>query len=221
MLNNLNLKNIDDLIYLEGSCFENLEEKDLSDINTFYSKKINTNKKHIINNKSLFIYDYRPCLIDFTNPDWKEKEIFIEKPAIQPHDSRIKSISLKENIINFKGSGNSYMNYADYNFEINFNGLDNLLILESNYSNFQKDAVKSLSLKELNLKISNLNFREVFLNQSATLKEEINFVFIDYKDENIDEEKRKIIVVKFEYDSLHLNCEPVEVKTKISKKLKK
>lgn len=219
MANNLNLKNIDDLIYLEGSSIDNINKDDIANINTFYSKRLNTNKKQIKNNQSLFLYDYRPSPIDFSNPDWKKEEaISIENPAIQPHDSRIQSINLKENVLNVKGSGNSYMNYENYHFEINFHGLDNLLVLESHYSNFKKDTVKNISLEDLNLKLSGLSFREVFLDQSATLKPEINLVFVDYNEEDIDKEKRNIIVITFEYDSVNVNCEHIVNTKKINKK---
>lgn len=219
MQNNLNLKNIDDLIYLEGSSLDNISKSDIADINTAYSKRLNINKKQIKNNQSLFLYDYRASPIDFNNADWKKgKSTSIDNPAIQPHDSKIQSLDLKENVLNVKGTGHSYMNYENYNFEINFNGLDNLLILESSYSNLKKDAVKDITLEELNSKLSTLSFREVFLDQSATLKHEINLIFVDHSSEDIEQETRNIIVIKFEYDSVDITCDHLKVQKKNSKK---
>lgn len=58
------------------------------------------------------------------------------------------------------------------------------------------------------------SFKEVFLDYSATLKKEINFVFIEHNDNNHIEENRNIIIVKFEYDTSKTVCQHLPVHKK-------
>lgn len=196
MDNQLKLNNIDDLIYMEDYCSE---DKSIcysyQEISSFYLKKLKQNKKQMKNNSSFFIYDYRPQF---------EQSIPIENPAIQPHDSSVESVTINQEEMVVKGSGTSYMNDEDYLFEIKFNDVSDIFLTESFYYQGKKEEMKELSFKELNSRLSQLNFKEVFLDQSAILKPEINFVFVEYSHQ--ENEKRNVIVLKLEYGSVHVKC---------------
>lgn len=217
MKHELNTNNIDDLIYLEGSNIENITSIILNEITTSFKLKLNQHKKLIEKNKELFIYDYRSPLIDFNNPNWKKSPVLIDNPAIQPHDSKINSIDITPIQFQITGSGHSYMNYQNYDFDLIFYDLNNFSIKESKYSHFKKDSSSSLSIEDFNSKLSSLSFREVFLEKNK-LNSSINFIFIDHSNENIDEEKRNIIVINFNFESVKVNCDLKQVK---NKKLKK
>lgn len=217
MKHKLNTNNIDDLIYLEGSNIENITSTILNEITTSFKLKLNQHKQLIEKNKELFIYDYRSPLIDFNNPNWKKSPVLLDNPAIQPHDSKINSIDITPTQFKITGSGHSYMNYQNYNFDLMFSDLNNFSIKESKYSHFKKDSSSSLSIEEFNSKLSLLSFREVFLEENK-LNSSINFIFIDYSNENINEEKRDIIVINFDFESVKVNCDLKQVK---NKKLKK
>ena len=193
MTNSINIKNIDDLMYMVDSSFECLKQNEYNKIHDEYHKRLKKHEKQITSNKSLFLYDYRPPLIDFENSDLKPMDHFtITDPAIQ-------TVRFNDNSFIIKGNGKSYMNYIDYNFEIHFSNTTNFVISNSQYSNNQK-STETLNIDDFNKKLSKLYFKEVFLDRSATLSNEICFVFMNYE----DFENRTIILIQFEYHDLNI-----------------
>ncbi len=191
-MNNLKLEKLDDLIYAEGFMIENLGKNDISLISNSYLKFMNEHAKIIKNQPELFLYDYRQPIEDNKN---------ILNPAIQAHDSQLKEIIFNEHQLTLSGQGTSYMNYKDYQFEMNFNQPKNIKIIQSAYDYFEKKEEKELSLNDFSEKMNHLFFRESFLCDKG-----INFIFIDYVNENIEKEKRNILVLSFEYEKCFINC---------------
>lgn len=227
----LNLNLNDDLIYLEGSYIENLTNEDFSNMREHYTRKLNKTKAQTKDNV-LSIYNYRPqvtqCadILDIikvvdkkdslSDEDFEKimkdvlsiKKAELSDPAIQPHDSKISKVSLNQNTLSIVGYGNSYMNYEDYDFDIKFFDTTNLKVTESFYENFEKKEVKELSLEDFAKRMPSLFFREVFLDKSATLQKEASYLFIDESDEgDVNDEKRSIITLSFEYAAASVKCE--------------
>lgn len=212
---NLDLKNLDDLVYLEGSHIDNLGDS-LSEVSRTYNERFKLNDKFTKSNPSLFIYNFRTPSIDFTKPNWRKEaaKIVLDNPAIQPHDSSLNKLELVENSILISGDGNSYMNYQEYDFKLQFNDISELSVTESFYSKMNKERVEQISFEDLVNDLDNLFFRDIFIEGNFGEKPTINYLFIKDDISNQDEE-RSIIKLSFAYDCVNTTCELKSKKPKL------
>lgn len=131
---------------------------------------------------------------------------------IQPHDSNINMFRNKEDGVELLGEGTSFKNYENYNFQLNFDKVTDIRIEKIMYENGNIISKISLEEKELDW-LSNYCYREVFFDETNTLKKEITMVFINQKIEEdlmyseIYEGKRELVILNFDFDNVSLNMD--------------
>jgi len=197
-INESKLSDITYVCYLESLDFDNFEKNEVSLISDAYMKLRKKSEK-ILRKKlpNLAIYNYQSEAHDTVAP-------------IQPHDSKINMIRNKEDIVEVLGEGSSFKNYENYNFQLTFDKVANIKMEKITYENGNFLSKISLEEKELDW-LSNYFYREVFFDETNTLKKEITMVFINQKIEEdliyseIYEGKRELVILNFDFENVSLN----------------
>lgn len=205
------LKNPSFLIYVESLSLNNLESGIIKEICNNYLKMMKKSESELNNfvpNLSIF---------NFKNPELEKVGDFFVNPPIQPHDSKISSVFLNNETqsIVVQGKGNSYLDYNDYVFCLNFSGVDETIIEKYNYNNGSLLSTEVIQSSNIDTFIQNTNLREVVVSRDSRLKNEISFYYINmnFNDDN-DTGERDVKLLKFCFDSVVLECVPENKKNK-------
>lgn len=191
------LHDISYVSYLESLDFYNFEKNGVSIISDAYMKLLKKSEK-ILRKKlpSLGIYDYKSSVIETIAP-------------IQPHDSQINIIKNNGNDIEISGNGVSFKNYEHYDFKLNFNNTNNIRMEKITYEKGELISMVPLTEQDLDL-LSSYFYRNVFFDETNTLKKEITMIFINRNDEEeltyseAYEGRRELLIINFDFNNVSL-----------------
>lgn len=197
-LSSLNVKNINDLYYMESLSFDNLPDGSLKIITDGFKK----NKKQVGKN---FQKNFNGALEAF---DFNNNSLSYQFQVHDCYDPEI-NVLLDKDVIKLKTISNSFKDFKEYDIDVLFKKLSNFQSKLSTYSHGLLVETKDCNFDVVFGK-KDFSFRDFLIIDNEKLEPEIIMVFVHYKDiRHSDLGDREILVLQFTPEEVIANIQAV------------